>query len=59
MASIETAAPRGAPAFTDLFEAVVGNVERVIQGKRAVVELVLPCLVAEGHLLREDVPVVG
>jgi MoxR-like ATPase len=35
------------------------NVERVIRGKRDVVELVLLGLVAEGHLLVEDVPGVG
>ncbi|MBN2622746.1 MAG: MoxR family ATPase [Acidimicrobiales bacterium] len=38
---------------------MVGNVERVIQGKRDVIELVLLCLVSEGHLLLEDVPGVG
>jgi MoxR-like ATPase len=59
VASIETAAPRGAATFTDLYETVVTNVERVIQGKREVVELVLLCLVSEGHLLLEDVPGVG
>ena len=58
MASTETAAPRGA-TFSDLYGAIVGNVERVIQGKRDVIELVLLCLVSEGHLLLEDVPGVG
>jgi MoxR-like ATPase len=37
----------------------VVNVERVIQGKREVVRLALTCLVADGHLLIEDVPGVG
>ena len=59
MASIETAAPRGAATFADLVASVVANVERVIQGKREVIELVLLCLVSEGHLLLEDVPGVG
>ena len=59
MASIETAAPRGAATFADLYSSIVSNVERVIQGKRDVIELVLLCLVAEGHLLIEDVPGVG
>ena len=45
--------------FPELFDAITGNVEQVIQGKRAVVELTLVCLVAEGHLLVEDVPGVG
>ncbi|MDD9369316.1 MAG: MoxR family ATPase [Acidimicrobiales bacterium] len=58
MASTETAPPRGA-TFSDYFEAIVGNVERVIQGKREVVEMMLLCLVSEGHLLLEDVPGVG
>jgi MoxR-like ATPase len=38
---------------------IADNVEKVIRGKRDVVELVLLCLVAEGHLLVEDVPGVG
>jgi MoxR-like ATPase len=58
VASIETAPPRGA-TFSDYFEAIVGNVERVIQGKREVIEMMLLCLVSEGHLLLEDVPGVG
>jgi len=47
------------PTFSDLFRAVGANIEQVIQGKPAVVELVLLCLVSEGHLLIEDVPGVG
>jgi MoxR-like ATPase len=47
------------PAFGALFERLLGNVERVIQGKRDVVRLALVCLFAEGHLLIEDVPGVG
>ena len=42
-----------------LFEALLRNVERVIQGKRDQVRLALVCLFAEGHLLIEDVPGVG
>jgi MoxR-like ATPase len=42
-----------------LFRALVGNVERVIQGKREAVHLALVCLLASGHLLIEDVPGVG
>ncbi len=42
-----------------LFDALLGNVERVIQGKREQVRLALVCLLAEGHLLIEDVPGVG
>jgi MoxR-like ATPase len=45
--------------FADRFAAIADNVERVIRGKREVVELALTCLFAEGHLLIEDVPGVG
>ncbi|HEV7536842.1 MAG TPA: AAA family ATPase, partial [Acidimicrobiia bacterium] len=49
----------GAATFEEQFEALVGNVERVIQGKRDVIQMALACLVADGHLLIEDVPGVG
>src|SRR5262249_60029706 len=42
-----------------LFDALLVNVERVIQGKSDQVRLALLCLLAEGHLLIEDVPGVG
>ncbi|HKH25159.1 MAG TPA: MoxR family ATPase [Acidimicrobiales bacterium] len=58
MATSQTAAARGA-TFSDYYETVLDNIERVIQGKREVIELVLLCLVSEGHLLLEDVPGVG
>jgi MoxR-like ATPase len=45
--------------FSTDFEAIASNVERVIQGKRRIIDLVLMCLVAEGHVLVEDVPGVG
>ena len=46
-------------SFGALFDALLGNVERVIQGKRETIRLALVCLFAEGHLLIEDVPGVG
>ena len=46
-------------AATAVLARIADNVERVIRGKRDVIELVLLCLVAEGHLLVEDVPGVG
>ena len=49
----------GAATFEEQFEALVSNVERVIQGKREVIQMALACLVADGHLLIEDVPGVG
>ena len=45
--------------FGDTFEAVTSNMERAIQGKRPTIELVVSSLVAEGHVLVEDVPGVG
>jgi MoxR-like ATPase len=45
--------------FADLFGAISANMGKVIQGKPEVIDLVLLCLVGEGHLLIEDVPGVG
>ena len=45
--------------FARVFERIAANVERVIQGKSKVVRLALLTLLAEGHLLIEDVPGVG
>jgi len=49
-------APRG---FAGLFDAIVANIEHVIHGKTDTVELAIMCMLAEGHLLVEDVPGVG
>lgn len=38
---------------------VVANVERVIVGKRAAIELLVVALLCDGHVLLEDVPGVG
>ncbi|GAA2154750.1 AAA family ATPase [Actinomadura napierensis] len=45
--------------FSQMFAALGQNIERVVRGKREKVELALVCLLAEGHLLVEDVPGVG
>jgi MoxR-like ATPase len=45
--------------FTSSFDEVAKNVEQVVQGKEREVRLALVCLIAEGHLLIEDVPGVG
>ncbi|MFJ5548255.1 AAA family ATPase [Streptomyces sp. NPDC093225] len=45
--------------LTSTAERVRGSVERVIEGKPEVVRLSLVVLLAEGHLLIEDVPGVG
>jgi MoxR-like ATPase len=60
--TVTTTAPgdQATPAtFSDLFGAITSNIEKVIQGKPEVVELAVICLLAEGHLLLEDVPGVG
>jgi MoxR-like ATPase len=52
----------GGPAsvnFADLFRRIVDSVDRVIEGKNDVVELVVLALLSEGHVLIEDRPGVG
>jgi MoxR-like ATPase len=44
------------PSFA---QQVISNVERVIVGKRQVIELLLVALLCDGHVLLEDVPGVG
>jgi len=46
-------------AFADRFGALEHNVEKVLRGKHQQIRLALVGLVAEGHLLIEDVPGVG
>jgi MoxR-like ATPase len=53
------ATDRAPATFSDLFDAVADSVAAVIQGKRDVIELVVLCMVAQGHLLIEDAPGVG
>jgi MoxR-like ATPase len=43
----------------NLAETVIENVEKVIVGKRPVIELTVVALLCEGHILLEDVPGVG
>jgi MoxR-like ATPase len=45
--------------FRAATEAIVANIEQVIEGKGATVRLALAVMLAEGHLLIEDVPGVG
>ena len=45
--------------FEGQFAEIRGNIEQVIQGKSQEIRLALVTLVAEGHLLIEDVPGVG
>ena len=55
----ETGAPLSPEEFRAATSAIVANVEQVIAGKTATVRLALAVLLAEGHLLIEDVPGVG
>jgi MoxR-like ATPase len=45
--------------FRAATQAIMANIEQVIEGKAATVRLALAVLLAEGHLLIEDVPGVG
>ncbi len=45
--------------YGERYRTVAENIERVIQGKRPTIDLVVTSLVAEGHVLIEDVPGVG
>ncbi len=47
------------PAGQDVLHSVIDNVERVIVGKRREIELILVAMLAQGHILIEDVPGVG
>src|SRR5947199_4031566 len=55
----QRAAARTVESFSGRFDAIADNVAHVIQGKDDVIHLAIVCLVAEGHLLIEDVPGVG
>ena len=43
----------------ECLEKILSNIERVIIGKKKVVEMTLLTMIAEGHILIEDVPGVG
>ena len=49
----------GLEAFQAAFESIASNIEETIQGKAEVIRLTLVALVAEGHVVLEDVPGVG
>ena len=56
MTAIQTETTR---TFASLFDAITSNIARVVQGKKDAIDLAVSCLLAEGHLLIEDVPGVG
>ncbi|MXG90891.1 AAA family ATPase [Nocardioides flavescens] len=45
--------------FATSFGQLVANIERAVLGKTEVVQLVLTCLLSEGHMLLEDFPGTG
>jgi MoxR-like ATPase len=45
--------------FAALFDAITSNMAQVVHGKMEPIEMAVICLLAEGHLLIEDVPGVG
>ena len=49
----------GLDALLDAADRIRGNIEQVVEGKPEVVRLTLVVMLAEGHLLIEDVPGVG
>jgi MoxR-like ATPase len=49
----------GLDALLDTAGRILGNVEQVLEGKPEVARLALEVMLAEGHLLLEDVPGVG
>ena len=59
MTTIETDEREQVAWFSHRFSELGDNIERVIQGKRPVIDLIVTCLIAEGHALIEDVPGVG
>lgn len=48
-----------ARAAAEAIQKIVANIETVIRGKHTQVELTVLCLLAEGHVLIEDIPGVG
>ena len=48
--SVATPAADRIQWFSEHFEAIVSNIEQVIQGKREVIELITMCLIAQGHV---------
>jgi MoxR-like ATPase len=53
------ARPHDWRGFAAAFREIETNVERVVRGKNAEIRLALVAMIAEGHLLIEDVPGVG
>ena len=54
-----TTEPAPTRTFSGIFDAVCTNIARAVHGKDDVIRLTVTCMVANGHLLIEDVPGVG
>jgi MoxR-like ATPase len=54
-----TMTPEQATWFSDIFNRLVANVDRVLLGKTFVIKLSFTALLSEGHLLLEDFPGTG
>ena len=52
-------APITQARFASLFKAIADNIGLVVHGKRTAIDFSVMCVLAEGHLLIEDVPGVG
>ena len=57
MTAIDT--PTARAGFGQWFDVLAANVAKAVHGKQDVIELALVCVLAQGHLLVEDVPGVG
>lgn len=59
LAPVGNGAIRSRTEFQESFDAIVDNVELVIKGKDSVVRMLLVAMLAEGHVLLEDMPGTG
>lgn len=59
MTTVSNASAEAPQSFPEVFERIVANVGHVLRGKDHLIRLATLCLVAEGHVLLEDVPGVG
>jgi len=58
-AAVKGRPPMSRDAFAESFDAIVSNIEKVIQGKTDEIRMVLVALLADGHVLLEDMPGTG
>ena len=58
-AEFDQADPASVEAFKERFDAIHANVSKAIMGKSGEIRLALSCMLAEGHLLVDDVPGTG